>query len=424
LKTTAGVMPHRMSHVDAIRAVAVLLVMWAHYADKFGPIAGSGQWLNTTQHYGNFGRIGVVVFFALSGLLIPNSLNGPLGAGTCQFLIRRFLRLYPTYWLSIPLGFFAYWMLFGMHMDVAGWLANATMLPDALGHPEMMGHYWTLETELVFYLVCLGLFWLGGIQQMRILCVVCVALSAAFVVTSALHVIPANALGQYKGMLYHLSIMFWGACYRKASDHPKDRVVLEFPGVRALRADCSYKRAFVGVTGVVVFVSLLIGAVAVKQHDVTHMIESFSYLAGLAIFSVLATVWKIHLRLFAWLGKISYSMYLLHGIPLYVIFWLCTREGWQGAPLALYMIPAAVLAVGISWLSFSAVEAPCIWFAHALTLTRRAKAPDADHAGEPAQEKWPTAAATLMENLLPETQHGSGDTPAVSGIENNVLLSK
>jgi peptidoglycan/LPS O-acetylase OafA/YrhL len=272
--------------------------------------------------------------------------------------------------------------------------------------------------------VCLGLFWLGGIQQMRILCVVCVALSAAFVVTSALHVIPANALGQYKGMLYHLSIMFWGACYRKASDHPKDRVVIEFPGVRALRADCSYKRAFVGVTGVVVFVSLLIGAVAVKQHDVTHMIESFSYLAGLAIFSVLATVWKIHLRLFAWLGKISYSMYLLHGIPLYVIFWLCTREGWQGAPLALYMIPAAVLAVGISWLSFSAVEAPCIWFAHALTSTRRAKAPDADHAGEPAQEKWPTAAATLMENLLPETQHGSGDTPAVSGIENNVLLSK
>jgi peptidoglycan/LPS O-acetylase OafA/YrhL len=108
-------------------------------------------------------------------------------------------------------------------------------------------------------------------------------------------------------------------------------------------------------------------------------------LAGLAIFSVLATVWKIHLRLFAWLGKISYSMYLLHSIPGYVIFWLCGREGWNGAPLALYMIPSAVLAVGLSWLSFSAVEAPCIWFAHALTSTRRAKAPDALYPGEPAQ---------------------------------------
>lgn len=385
MKTTAGVMPHRMSHIDAIRAVAVLLVMWTHFAVKLGPIAGSEQWINATQYYGNFGRIGVVVFFALSGLLIPNSLNGPIGVGTRQFLIRRFLRLYPTYWLSIPLGFFAYWLLFGMHMDIAGWLANATMLPDALGYTEMMPHYWTLETELAFYVLCLGLFWLGGIQQMRVLCIVCVALSAAFVVTSALHIIPENALGQYKGMLFHLSIMFWGACFRKAYDHPEERVVLGLPGVRALRADCSYKRAFLGVTGVVVFVSLLIGAVGLKQHDVTHTIESFSYLAGLAIFSVLATVWKIHLRLFAWLGKISYSLYLLHGIPGYVIFWLCGREGWDGGPLALYMIPAAVLSVGISWLSFSAVEAPCIRFAHALTSTRRAKAPDAVHAGEPAQ---------------------------------------
>ena len=421
MKTTAGVMPHRMSHIDAIRAVAVLLVMWTHLAVNFAPIAGSEQWLNAAQYYGNFGRIGVVIFFALSGFLIPNSLNGPVGAGTRQFLIRRFLRLYPTYWLSIPIGFFAYWMLFGMRMDITGWLANATMLPDALGQTPMMPHYWTLETELAFYVLCLGLFWLGGIQRMRVLCIVCAALSAAFVVTSALHIIPAQALGQYKGMLYHLSIMFWGACFRKAYDHPEERVVLGLPGVRALRAECSYKRAFLGVTAVVVFVSLLIGAVTFKQHDVSHMIESFSYLAALAIFSVLATACKIHLRFFAWLGKISYSMYLLHGIPIYVIVWLCGREGWKGAPLALYMIPAAVLAVGLSWLSFSAVEAPCIWLAHALTSTRRAKASDALHAGETAQENWPRVAATRLENLLPESEQGSGDAPPMSGIEGNAL---
>ncbi|WP_254074172.1 acyltransferase [Burkholderia sp. S171] len=405
-----------MSHIDAIRAVAVLFVMWTHFAVKLAPIAGSEQWINATQYYGNFGRIGVVVFFALSGLLIPNSLNGPIGSGTRQFLIRRFLRLYPTYWLSIPIGFFAYWMLFGMHVNTAGWLANATMLPDALGQTPMMPHYWTLETELAFYALCLGLFWLGGIQQMRVLCIVCAALSAAFVVTSALHIIPANALGQYKGMLFHLSIMFWGACFRKAYDHPEGRVVLGFKGVRALRADCSYKRAFLSVTGIVVFVSLLIGAAGFKQHDVSHVIESFSYLAALAIFSVLATVWKIHLRFFAWLGRISYSMYLLHSVPVYVIFWLCSREGWTGGPLALYMIPSAVLAVGLSWLSFIAVEAPCIWLAHALTSTRRAKATDAVYAGEPAQEKWPQAAATRLENLLPHSEPGSGDTPPMSGI--------
>jgi peptidoglycan/LPS O-acetylase OafA/YrhL len=376
-----------MSHIDAIRAVAVLFVMWTHYAEKLAPLAGSGYWLNTLQQYGNFGRIGVVAFFALSGLLIPKSLTGPLGEGTRRFLIRRFFRLYPAFWLSIPLGFLTYWLLFDKQMDAAGWLANATMLPDALGHPEMMGHYWTLETELVFYLLCLGLFWQGGIQRMRDLCVTCAALGLAFVVTSALHMIPESALGQYKGMLYHLSIMFWGACFRKAYDQPDERVVFQVPGVRRLRVDWSYKTVLFVLTGEIVVISILTGMVAFKQHDNQHVINSVSYILGLIVFTVLATVWKIHLRFFAWLGEISYSMYLLHGVPLYVMFWLCDREGWVGAPLALYMLIAGIMAVGLSWLSFRIAEAPAIQFAHALTSARRVTVSGTVRVRESAPEK-------------------------------------
>jgi peptidoglycan/LPS O-acetylase OafA/YrhL len=387
LKTSPGVLPHRMSHIDAIRAVAVLFVMWTHYAEKLAPLAGSGQWLNTLQQYGNFGRIGVVAFFALSGLLIPKSLTGPLGEGTRRFLIRRFFRLYPAFWLSIPLGFVTYWFLFDKPMDTAGWLANATMLPDALGHPEMMGHYWTLETELVFYLLCLGLFWQGGIQRMRDLSLTCAGLGLAFVVTSALHMIPESALGQYKGMLYHLSIMFWGACFRKAYDNPNERVVFQAPVLRMLRVEGSYKQILFILTAEIVVISILTGVVAFKQHDSQHVINSVSYVLGLIVFTVLATVWKIHLRFFAWLGEISYSMYLLHGVPLYVLFWLCSREGWVGGPLALYMLIAGVFAVGLSWLSFRIAEAPAIQFAHALTSTRRMAVSSPVRVGDSAPEK-------------------------------------
>ena len=107
---------------------------------------------------------------------------------------------------------------------------------------------------------------------------------------------------------------------------------------------------------------------------------------GLTIFTVLATIWKIHLRLFAWLGEISYSMYVLHGIPLYVLYWACERADWVGAPLGVYMIVASVLAVGLSWLSFRAVEAPCIRFAHMLTSSRRAAVPNAVYASDPTSE--------------------------------------
>ncbi|WP_087667811.1 acyltransferase family protein [Caballeronia humi] len=376
-----------MSHVDAIRAVAVLFVMWMHYAEIFSNIAGSGQWLNSIPHYGNFGRIGVVVFFALSGLLIPKSLYGPISAGTRRFLIRRFFRLYPAFWVSIPLGFLSYRMLAGRQMEPAAWLANATMLPDALGYPEMMGHYWTLETELVFYALCLVLFWLGGIQRMRDLCIVCVSLGGAFVITSALKIVPPTALGQYKGMLYHLSIMFWGACFRHVNDNPRGRVVFTLPGVPAFRVDCSYKTAFVAVTGVVASISLLTFAVALIQHDNEHVINSVSYLLGLGIFILLATVWKIHSRLFAWIGELSYSLYLLHGVPVYVLEWVCKRAGWLGAPLAVYMITAAVFAIGLSWLSFRAVEAPCIRLGHALTSARRPTTSNAVFVGDHAREK-------------------------------------
>lgn len=196
----------RLDHIDAMRAVAVLLVIWTHYAERFVALAGAQQWLDTLQRAVNFGRIGVVVFFGISGLLIPVSLRGAAGPGTRRFLIRRFLRLYPAFWLSIPVGCVVFWTLFGKPVSVALLVANATMIPTAFGQEPVMGHYWTLETELVFYGLCLVLFWWGGLHRMRDLALACIALCAVFVITLGLHVFPENTLGQYKAMPYHLEI--------------------------------------------------------------------------------------------------------------------------------------------------------------------------------------------------------------------------
>jgi hypothetical protein len=52
-----------------------------------------------------------VALFALSRLLIPNGLNGLLGAGTRRFFIRRFLRLYPTESFSYLAGLTTVWKI-------------------------------------------------------------------------------------------------------------------------------------------------------------------------------------------------------------------------------------------------------------------------------------------------------------------------
>ncbi|MCS6474667.1 acyltransferase, partial [Burkholderia thailandensis] len=60
--------PSRFAPVDAMRAVAVLFVMWTHYAELFDKLAGSQHGLDALQRSVNFGRIGVVIFFCISGM--------------------------------------------------------------------------------------------------------------------------------------------------------------------------------------------------------------------------------------------------------------------------------------------------------------------------------------------------------------------
>ncbi len=352
---------HRLAHIDAMRAIAVLLVIWMHYAELFVQIAGSQQVLDRLAHSVDFGRVGVVLFFCISGMLIPTSLHGTARIGTRRFLVRRFLRLYPAFWLSLPLGYLVYWVLFDKHMSAAGLVANASMIPSAFGFELVMGHYWTLETELYFYGLCLVLFWCGVLQQMRVLCAVCIGLALLFVVTNALHVIPANALGQYKGMLFHLAIMFWGACFRQAYDAPHEMLSIRVAGKTW---QGSYRAAVVVLTAMIVVLALLMAAINWRHQDPVHFSASLGYAMGIALFNVLATVLKLRARFLARIGEISYSIYLLHGIPLYLMFWACQRYALTGAPLAVYMLAAVVPTLALSWLSYRFCEAPAVRLAH------------------------------------------------------------
>ncbi|MFM0395372.1 acyltransferase family protein [Paraburkholderia phytofirmans] len=364
----------RLDHIDAMRAIAVLLVMWTHYAEMFAPIAGSQFALYALQRWADFGRVGVVIFFGVSGMLIPTSLRGTPRDGSRRFLIRRFLRLYPAFWLSLPIGYLAYWTLFGTQMNMSSLIANVTMIPSAFGKIPVMGHYWTLETELYFYGLCLILFWLGALHRMRDLCLVSVGLCLVFVITSALKLLPSDALGQYKGMLYHLAIMFWGACFRQAYDTPLERVTFRWARGARSQVSVTYRVALVGVTALIAVIALLMAAIDWRHNDVAHMSVAFGYLLGIAAFALFSTVLKVHLRVFAWLGEISYSIYLLHGVPLYVIVWLCRHYGLVGGPLGLYMVATVPPAIVLSWASYKLVEAPGIRLAHALTSRRDATA--------------------------------------------------
>jgi peptidoglycan/LPS O-acetylase OafA/YrhL len=151
---SAALNPHRaaagtrLTGLDALRGVAALLVVLFHfttrYQEKFGHVSPPSFELP-------WGHLGVNLFFLISGFVIFMTLertSAPLG-----FLVSRFSRLYPAYWVAALGAYLIYRAVpeLGLPVSPGQALANGLMFHNLLGVPHVDGVFWTLEVELLFY---------------------------------------------------------------------------------------------------------------------------------------------------------------------------------------------------------------------------------------------------------------------------------
>jgi peptidoglycan/LPS O-acetylase OafA/YrhL len=148
----------RLAWLDALRGWAAIIVAAFHVS----PLV-----LGTALHLKIFGVIdlgkyGVLLFFLVSGYVIPMSLerHGDLR----RFWVGRLLRIYPAYLLAVvvALALGAAGMM-RMPAPLAGEtttvvIGHVTMLQDLLGTRGVVRPFWTLSFEMVFYLLVAGLF--------------------------------------------------------------------------------------------------------------------------------------------------------------------------------------------------------------------------------------------------------------------------
>jgi peptidoglycan/LPS O-acetylase OafA/YrhL len=154
----------RMEWLDALRGVAVLAVVVEHLTYLlFWEFRQSVivPWFDS-------GKYGVMVFFLVSGYIIPASLERH--GSVSRFWIGRAFRLYPQ--LIVAVAVFMLLIAAGLgsldgrvsHDMATVVTAHATFLQDLLGVQNFFNVLWTLSYEMVFYLLVAALF-IGGMHR-------------------------------------------------------------------------------------------------------------------------------------------------------------------------------------------------------------------------------------------------------------------
>jgi peptidoglycan/LPS O-acetylase OafA/YrhL len=354
----------RSAHLDSLRAVAALLVVWTHSAEFFAPLAGGSVLLDISLRY-DFGRIGVVAFFGVSGFLIPTSLQASRPDAGRAFVIRRFFRLFPAYWLSIPLGIWALWMLFGNSLGAGEIALNFSMIPDLLGARPVMTSYWTLEYELAFYVICLVLFKFGVLHTRWTAAVATTTFLTLFMLGFALLLIMhSQRFADLGTVALNFGCLFLGALWRRHLDG-------QLRGLERL--------ALVGALAVFWVFTPAACAYAIFGHgsdNPFYVTFPVCYAAGVAVFVAMTSFAKIRWRPLAWIGLVSYSLYLLHPVVIYVMRFNFDHHGpGAGWPVGLQMLLAAGLSITLAAAAFYLVERPGIELARRLTRTQPAARP-------------------------------------------------
>jgi peptidoglycan/LPS O-acetylase OafA/YrhL len=160
-------MNDRLDFIQALRAIAALSVVYfhSHFAIK-----------NFSQGYvfklpliGDYGFFGVQLFFIISGFIICK-ISDFEKFNSQTFLIKRFIRIYPIYFIFCAISF-ALGRVYGVQLggydySVLTFVKSILVIPQEVGPIYAVG--WSLEHEVVFYVVAWFALRLGGVNALLV----------------------------------------------------------------------------------------------------------------------------------------------------------------------------------------------------------------------------------------------------------------
>jgi peptidoglycan/LPS O-acetylase OafA/YrhL len=146
--------------------------------------------------------------------------------------------------------------------------------------------------------------------------------------------------------------MFWGAYFRVVYDETK-----------GFRESIKRNRKFWTLVALTVLI-VAIGGPRQFRFLIHPSRTWFSaYVAAPLLFWIWVAGLRIRNRAMAWLGRISYSVYLFHLVVMTPqVCWIALENNaaFRGWPMVFYVIPSLLLTILVSAAVFHAVELPAI----------------------------------------------------------------
>jgi peptidoglycan/LPS O-acetylase OafA/YrhL len=351
----------QISGMDGMRALGVLMVLISHLWPRPDSILD----------YFHFGRVGVILFFVISGFLVTRSLlelqrhvgDGSLGrySAFATFYYRRALRIFPLYYLALA---YLYWVAKDPYVTAnPSWLlfyvSNYSFFADvSFGNAD---HFWTLAVEEQFYFIIpfflillaprrsflwIVMFFIGGIILKTLFAYSFSARGGFYVWNYATHPLWGCVEGLCLGALlaYKRSTVTWVGS--------GSAVLAGFLCLTAASVYFYFFRA--GINQDVLYTSLA---------HLCFALFSVTLIAYVSQNQRGGLVRLLELSVFKWIGRISYGVYVIHYIARPGgIEWVARNKEYFPEVLQPYLvfIVVSLFSLGLASLSFVCLEKPLL----------------------------------------------------------------
>jgi exopolysaccharide production protein ExoZ len=340
----------KLEWIESARGLAALAVVLYHCGNMMLLPQYSGA-LGLNGLF-RFGYLGVDFFFVLSGFIIylvnVNSL-GNVG-DLSKYTLRRLARILPAYWVTLAVGLLLNQVIQREKVSITAEYLFTEIFLFRSGD-LFVGPAWTLQNELIFYAV-FSLFFIG-VKTGLFGLVAWTALLFANQLNLISFGTEIDAFASKLGppYIFHfltgILVSFW---------YTKKMPLLPLAASLLAAFCCTF----------------FLGAEFLPLWSIKFLNSALAFGAALAVLLIAESFSVPSLPFLVWLGKISYSLYLVHIFLIGYLFALLARLNlYKQIPESILFLLSVVVCCAASWVCFYLVEKPMVTLAQKVTSSNK-----------------------------------------------------